>query len=209
MDEEEIRGILVEVGVIVRGHFVYTSGKHGAIYINKDALYPHIIPTTQLCHQIALLFVDDGVEAVIGPAMGGVILATRVAEQLIQLTREEPLGLYADKDGKDDFVIRRGYDKLVAGKRVLVVEDVLTTGNSAKKVVAAVRQAGGLVVGLAALWNRGGITAESVGVPNLVALVSRQLEAWDAEECELCARGIPVNVDVGKGREFLAQHPPL
>ncbi len=119
------------------------------------------------------------------------------------------MGVYAEKADDETFVIRRGYDKLVAGKRVLVVEDVLTTGGSAKKVVEAVRAIGGEVIGLGVLCNRGGITPQDVGdVPELFALVNVKLDAWDEEECLRtgpCSKGIPINTDVGKGREYLAK----
>jgi orotate phosphoribosyltransferase len=105
---------------------------------------------------------------------------------------------------KDDFVFRRGYDKLIPGKQVLVVEDVLTTGGTVKKVVGAVRELGGIVVGVGALVNRGGITAKDVGdVPRLGALINITLDVWDEKACPLCEQGVPINTDVGKGREFL------
>jgi orotate phosphoribosyltransferase len=115
------------------------------------------------------------------------------------------LGVYADKDG-DAFVVKRGYDKLVKGKRVLVVEDVLTTGGSVRKVVEATCVAGGEVIGVAALVNRGNVKTTDIGnVPALAALVSISLDAWDENDCPMCKGGTPVNTDVGKGREFLAR----
>ena len=90
--------------------------------------------------------------------------------------------------------------------RVLVVEDILTTGGSVKKVIEATRAIGGEVVGLGVLCNRGGITSHDVGdVPKLFALVNVTLESWTEAECPLCAKGIPINTDVGKGRDFLAR----
>ena len=74
-----------------------------------------------------------------------------------------------------------------------------------KDAVAAVRAAGGIVVAVAALVNRGAVTAADVGVPALVALLDIALDAWDADACPLCRDGVPVNTDVGKGREFLAK----
>lgn len=86
------------------------------------------------------------------------------------------------------------------------MEDVLTTGGSVKKVVEATRAIGGKVIGLGALCNRGGITPQEVAeVPKLVALVNMRLEAWDEKDCPLCEQNIPINTDVGKGREFLAR----
>ncbi|MEI6499047.1 MAG: phosphoribosyltransferase family protein [bacterium] len=103
------------------------------------------------------------------------------------------------------FVFKRGYGDLVAGgKKVLVVEDVLTTGSSVKKVVEAVRAIGGEVVGVAALCNRGAVTAKDIGdVPELFSLMNISMESWDASECPLCAAGVPINTTVGKGQAFL------
>lgn len=112
--------------------------------------------------------------------------------------------MFADKDG-DRFVIKRGYDKHIRGKRVLVVEDILTTGGSVRSTVEAVRIIGGTVLGVAALCNRGTSTAESLDVPKLNQLVTMDLETWDGADCPLCRMNIPINTDVGHGKTFLAQ----
>jgi orotate phosphoribosyltransferase len=215
MNEQEVLQILGRVGaVITDSHIVYTSGKHGTAYVNKDALYPHIKETSALCRTIAEQFADDGVEVVIAPAIGGVILSQWTAHHLSEITGREVLSVYAEKaeDG-ETFVIKRGYDKIVAGKKVLVVEDVLTTGGSVKKVIVATRALGSNIVGLGVLCNRGGITPHNVAdPPKLFALVNVQLDAWDEDECARtgpCYRNVPVNMDVGKGREFLAKKQAL
>ena len=233
MNEQEVLQVLGKVGaVIADSHIVYTSGKHGTAYVNKDAVYPHTAETSRLCRAIAERFADDNVQVVIAPAIGGVILSQWTAHHLSEMNGHEVFGVYAEKteesvmkaddDGevtitvklrkgdelvikKPEFVIKRGYDKLIAGKNVLVVEDVLTTGGSAKKVVEATRAIGGDVVDLGVLCNRGGITSHDVAdVPKLDALVNVKLDAWDEATCPLCEQNVPVNTDVGKGREFLA-----
>lgn len=232
--------------VISNSHLVYASGRHGSAYVNKDAVYPHTKDTSFLCNAIAEHFAqrveDEGIEVVIAPAVGGVILSQWVAHYLTGIVGREILGVYADKETvsvkKNDssapitiyvgteseipfcylqpgqalvietgnYVIKRGYDKLIAGKKVLVVEDILTTGGSVKKTVEAVRAIGGEVAGVAALCNRGGVTAEDIGdVPELFSLVNITLESWEASECPLCAQGVPINTSVGKGKEFLSQ----
>jgi orotate phosphoribosyltransferase len=208
MNEREVLRVLGEVGaVIADSHIVYTSGKHGTAYVNKDAVYPHTAETSRLCRAIAERFRDDNVEVVIAPAIGGVILSQWIAHHLTEMNGYEVFGVYAEKSESGDvFVIKRGYDKLIAGKNVLVVEDVLTTGGSAKKVVEATRAIGGNVVGLGVLCNRGGITPRDVAdVPKLIALVDVKLDAYDEAMCPLCERNVPINTDVGKGREFLAR----
>ncbi len=206
MTQQEILSTLTKVGaVITNSHLVYTLGKHGSAYINKDALYPHTKETSALCRLFAEHFSNDHVDVVIAPALGGIILSQWTAHHLSQLTGREVLGLYAEKiEGTKDFVIKRGYDKLLAGKKVLILEDVLTTGGSVKKVVELVRLMSGEVIGVGALCNRGDILPEDIGnVPKLHALVSINLDAWEPEECPLCKQGIPINTSVGKGREFL------
>jgi orotate phosphoribosyltransferase len=206
LTEQDALNLLHKAGAVITGsHFVYTSGKHGSAYVNKDAVYPHTKTTSALCRAIAERFVA-GVDVVIAPAVGGVILSQWVAHHLTELSGHEVIGVYAEKseDG-ETFVIRRGYDKLVAGKEVLVVEDILTTGGSAKKVIEATRSIGGYVVGLGVLCNRGGITASLVAVPNLFALTNVPLDAYDEAKCPLCADKVPINTDVGKGKEFLAR----
>ena len=207
MNEQEVLQVLGKVGAVIHGHFVYRSGKHGPEYVNKDAVYPHTAETSRLCRAIAELFASDNVQVVIAPAIGGVILSQWAAHHLTKMNGYEVFGVYAEKsEGGDTFVINRGYDKLICGKNVLVVEDVLTTGGSAKKVIEATRAKGGNVVGLGVLCNRGGITPQDVAdVPKLISLVNMRLVAWDESDCPLCKQNVPVNTDVGKGREFLAR----
>lgn len=209
MSEQEVLDILGKAkAVIVDSHIVYTSGKHGSAYVNKDAVYPHTEDTSRLCRAIAERFRNEDVEVVIGPVVGGVILSTWTANHLTRFTGREVLSTYADKVDDDYFVIKRGYDKLIAGKRVLAVEDLLNTGDSAKKVIDAVKKVGGIIVGLGVFGNRGGVTAEYVEVPRLEALVNVKLDAWDAKDCPLCKQNVPINTDVGHGRSFLAQKNP-
>lgn len=208
MNEQEVLRILNEVGaVITDSHIVYTSDKHGTAYFNKDAIYPHTAETSRLCRAIAEQFADDKVEVVIAPAIGGVVLSQWTAHHLTEMNGREVFSVYAEKsEGGDAFIIKRGYDKLIVGKRVLVVEDVLTTGGSAKKVIEATRAIGGNVIGLGVLCNRGGITREDMAdIPKLEVLVNMNFDTWDEATCPLCEQDIPVNTDIGKGREFLAR----
>ncbi|MBY0428406.1 MAG: phosphoribosyltransferase [Alphaproteobacteria bacterium] len=204
MNRQEILGALAKIqAVITDSHLVYTSGKHGSTYFNKDAIYPHTELTSQLCEEIAKHFANKGVEVVIAPAVGGIILSQWVAYHLTKITGREVLGVYAEKDG-DGFVIKRGYDKLSSGKKVLIVEDILTTGGSVKKVIDTARSIGANIIGLGVLCNRGGIKPEDVSnPPELFALVDVRFDAWDEGDCPLCAKAVPVNTDVGHGRKYL------
>lgn len=209
MNEKKVLALLKKVGaVITESHIVYTSdNKHGSTYVNKDAIYPHTKETSKLCRAIAQEFADDNVQVVIAPTIGGVILSQWVTAHLSELTGKEVLAVYAEKTQNGDaFIITRGYDRLITGKNVLVVEDILNTGGSAKKVVEATRAIGGNVIGLGVLWNRGMIRPQDVAdIPKLFALVNIKLDSWDKASCPLCARGVPVNTNVGKYKGFLTR----
>lgn len=100
-------------------------------------------------------------------------------------------------------VIRRGFDKLIPGKRVLVVEDILTSGGSARRTVEAVKALGGEVVGVAVLCNRGNVQSEAVGNVPITAIFNVDMVMYFEEECPDCASGVPVRTDFGKGADFL------
>ena len=192
-------------GYISNSHIVGTSGKHIDSYMNKDAIYPHTAAISQVCRAMAEPYVKDGIEAVVAPALGGIVLSQWVAHHLSEMTGKDVLAIYTEKTPEKDQILTRGYDKLVAGKKVLIVEDILTTGGSVIKVVNSVKKAGGEIVAVSVMVNRNPavVTAELVGAP-LTALASLTLPAWDEADCPMCKQGMEINVTVGKGREYLA-----
>jgi orotate phosphoribosyltransferase len=210
MNEAEIMQLFADAHAIVTGsHFVYNSGRHSSVYVNKDALYLHTNVTQRLCEQMASHYDAEQVDVVVGPVMGGIILSQWVTAALnARRTSGETLAVYAEKEDTSSgsrFEFRRGYDKYIAGKRILVVEDVLTTGGSARRVIEVVRQHGGIVIGLSALCNRGNVQSQDVGDVPLQTLVTLPLDTYTEEECPFCKQGIPVNTELGKGKAFLAR----
>lgn len=210
MKEETILKILSDVHALIdESHIVYTSGKHGSMYVNKDALYPHTKETSALCRLFAEHFFKENIDVVVAPALGGIILSQWTAHHLSELSGRDVLAVYAEKM-ESGFMIKRGYDKLLPGKKVLLLEDVLTTGGSVKKVVELVQTLGASIAGVGALFNRGNIQPSDLGnVPELFSLITKEMKSWNPEECPLCKQGIPINTSVGKGREFLAQQHHL
>lgn len=216
-EQEKLIKIFEDCGAILHGHFVYTSGRHGKVYVNKDAIYPHK-EIHKLCTELVGRYWGGFFEAdaIVAPLNGGAVLSRLVADALMRhLSRmklqnqrkRKVLAIYAEKtaDGKD-FVIRRGYDKLIAGKNVVVVDDVMTTGGSVKKVVRAARNCGANVYGVAVLWDRWcgdyqQFCEETRGV-FLARLIKHQFSSWEEADCPLCKSGVPVNTEVGKGGEF-------
>lgn len=209
-DRREALALLEDSGAVIsRSHFVYASGMHGPAYVNKDLLFVHPRRVEWLCRLLAQPFLGwkHGAppNAVVGPAIGGVILAQHTAGFLTTQSSACE-ALYAEKDNRGGYVMKRGYAQRLRDRRVLVVEDVLTTGASARSTVEAVRACGGDVIGVAALVNRGGVTAEAVGgVQTLHALIDLQLDAYGEDACPLCKANVPIDGTVGKGAEYLAR----
>lgn len=193
--------------LITDDHFVYTSGKHGSIYINKDAIYPH----TEKVSEVGLLFAekvkDLDIDVVVGPMIGGIILAQWTAHHLTKLKGKEVLGVYTEKDAESNQVFgRRGYDKLVAGKNVFIVEDLTTTGASVAKVVHTVKAANGKILSVGVIIDRSpdGMTEDIIGAP-FFTLGRLTTEVFEASDCPLCKAGKPVNVKIGHGKKFLEE----
>lgn len=198
-------------GIITDSHLVYTSGKHGSVYLNKDALYPHTTFAARIGELFAETNKDLDIDVVVAPAVGGTILSTWTAYHMSRLLNKEIIGVYTEKDkgtlasaAESEHLLRRGYDKLVKGKKVLVIEDLTTTGISVKKVVKTVQNAGGEVLAVSVMINRDPehINSDMMGVP-FTALAELKAEAWDEADCPLCKSNVPVNTKVGHGKKFL------
>ncbi|MFH0829418.1 MAG: phosphoribosyltransferase family protein [Candidatus Kerfeldbacteria bacterium] len=208
MSEETAIEIIRTAGALLtEGHFVLTSGMHSGVYVNKAMLATQPQFAHTLGAAMADAFAEQTFRIVVVPAIGAIPFGLYAAERRMLKTSLPTKLVYAEKvDGA--FALRRGFDKLVGGNEALVVEDIMSTGGTAREIVGLVRAAGGTVVGVSAVWNRGkNVTAESLGVRRLVSLVNHQFPQWDpkAEPCPLCENGTPVNTEVGHGKEFLAQ----
>lgn len=193
--------------VLTDSHFVGTSGRHMATYINKDALYPHVLETARIGELFAEKYKDVAIDVVAAPAIGGIILSTWTAYYLTKLKGKEVLGIYTEKsEDKTDQILTRGYDKLVKGKNILVIEDLATTGGSVIKVVNRIRSAGGTVVGVCLMVNKNvdEITTELIGAP-LEWLSELKTETYDPSTCPLCKKGVPIDTRVGHGKKFLEE----
>lgn len=192
--------------IITGSHIVYTSGKHGSEYVNKDEVYVDTEATDELCEYIAEHFKESGIEVVVAPVEGGINLSQGVARHLTKMTGKKVLSVYADKEG-EGLALKRGYGKYIPGKRVLVVDDVFTTGGSVKKLVELVRSLKGDVMAVGGLCNRGGVKSEDIAplLPEFFTLTNVQMEMHDPADCPLCKKDIPINTEVGKGKEYLAQ----
>ena len=183
MTQEEVRALLVKTGAIMDGHFLLTSGLHSPHYVEKFNVLQHPAYTAQLCAAMAEKFKDANIETVVGPVTGGILLAHETGKSLG--TR----AIFTERvDGKMTF--RRGFS-LREGERVLIVEDIVTTGGSIKEVIDVVKAAGAVPVAVSMLVDRSGGKANFGDVP-ATALLTMEVETYAPENCPLCAQGIPM-----------------
>jgi orotate phosphoribosyltransferase len=169
-------------GAFQEGHFQLTSGRHSGAYVEKFQVLQYPAYTERLCRLIADHFRESGVELVAGPTTGGVILSFEVGRQL------GVRGIFAESAGGERR-FQRGF-VVNPGERVLVVDDVLTTGGSIRQVIEAVRAAGGVPIGVAVLVDRTGGQVE-FGLP-FFACLELVVPSYEVSECPLCRKGVPL-----------------
>lgn len=201
MDQAQALELLASIDAVkTDDHFVYTAGDHGGDhgedYVDKSAVTVDPVIVQAFVDEFAVRLRDVVMKVVVSPAVGAIPLGFEFARQT------HCRFVYTEKvDGR--LTLGRGYDRIVHNKNVVVIEDILNSGKSSRETIEAVRQAGGRVVALAAIYNRGGVTKEELTVPRFVHLVDRKLNRWPAHECPLCAKGIPINTKLGHGAEFV------
>ena len=174
--------IFQKSGALLKGHFLLTSGLHSPVYWEKFRVLQFPNFTEQLCRMIADHFRSQNIKVVAGPTTGGIILAFEVARQL------GARGIFAEKEGEERS-FRRGFT-IDAGERVLIVDDILTTGGSIREVIAAVNKLGGKIIGIGVLVDRSDQKQE-FGVP-LFSCHRAITQTYKPEDCPLCAAHIPL-----------------
>jgi len=180
---DNVAEIFEKSGAILRGHFQLASGRHSPIYWEKSRVVQFPDYTEQLCRMIATHFRERAVQVVAGPTTVGIILAYEVAKQM------GVRSIFAEKGDAGGRVFRRGFS-LDPGERVLIVDDILTTGGSIRGVMAAVDKSGGKVVGVGVLADRSEQKIE-FGVP-LFSCYRSETVTYKPEECPLCAAQVPL-----------------
>jgi orotate phosphoribosyltransferase len=182
MDKASLLGIFRETEALLEGHFVLASGLHSPQYFQcaKVLQYPEHMET--LCNEIAEHFKPSSVQVVISPAIGGIVVGQEVGRQLNART------IFAERE-EGKMKLRRGFE-IKIGERVLVCEDVTTTGGSAVEVINIVKQASGTVAGVACIVDRsnGKIKFDA---PQF-SLLQMNVETYKPEDCQLCKENIPL-----------------
>ena len=179
LEEKDVLKMLEETQAVLHGHFLLTSGLHSPMYVEKFNVLQHPKYTEKLCQEIARRYENDNVELGVGPVTGGILLAPEVGNALG--TR----AIFTERDnGK--MTLKRGFH-IEPGTRVLVVEDIVTTGGSVKEVMEVVQEKGGELVGVGLLVDRSGGKVD-FGI-RTEALLHLNVETFDPNSCPLCAEG--------------------
>ncbi len=178
-----VEEIFQKSGAILNGHFLLASGLHSPIYWEKFQVLQSPYYTEQLCRMIATHFQKQNIQVVAGPTTGGIILAFETARQL------GVRSIFAERDGAAERAFKRGFS-INPGERVLIVDDILTTGSSIHQVIAAVTRQGGEIIGIGILVDRSEQGVE-FGVP-LFSCLRSITQTYTPQDCPLCVKNIPL-----------------
>ncbi|MDR6224762.1 orotate phosphoribosyltransferase [Desmospora profundinema] len=178
----KVEEAIQRTGVLKEGHFLLSSGRHSGQYMQCAQLLQHPAEAEGAGQALARLFADLDVDVVVGPALGGVIIAHETARAAGVRC------LFAErKEGK--MTLRRGFS-IQPGEKVLAIEDVVTTGGSVKEVVDLLESMGADIVGIGAIVDRSG--GKAAFRHPFRALMNHTIQSYAPEECPLCDQGIPV-----------------
>lgn len=174
--------IMKNEGVLLEGHFLLSSGKHSNKYLQCAKIFKKSNVSEFLCKKLAEVFADYGVEVVVGPALGAVIMSYEVSRHL------GAENLFAEREnGK--MTLRRGFE-VHKGQRVLLVEDVVTTGGSLREVMSVMNDCGADIVGVGCIVDRTGGEID-FGVP-FKSVISMKVECFDTHNCPECQKSLPL-----------------
>lgn len=180
-NEQHLLTIFQQTGALLEGHFQLTSGLHSPRYLQCALVLQYPEHAEFVGRALAAKFRDDRVDAVVAPAIGGIIVAHETARAI------GARALFTEREA-GVMTLRRGF-RLSRGERVLVVEDVVTTGGSTRETIDAVIDADGVVIGAGSMVDRSG-GAVDVGVKRQ-SLLTLEVASYDPSECPLCKEGVP------------------
>ncbi len=204
LKREEILKTFETAGAIRHGHFELSSGLHSGTYVQCALVLQYPRFAEKLGQELAALFSDVRIDAVVSPAIGGLIIGQEVARALPEPKNQFGGGvpaLFAERDASGMMTLRRGFD-IRPDQHVLVVEDVWTTGGSTEETIRVVEETGGRVVAAGALIDRSGGTIEfEVEAQSLIQL---PIASYEPEDCPLCRSGSPA---VKPGSRFVRTAP--
>lgn len=179
LTQEQALNCYKQTGAILKGHFKLTSGRHSDTYMQSAKLFIDTKQSEMVCKALAEKLAGEKIDMVVSPAVGGILMGYEVARQL------GVPNIFAEREN-GEMTLRRGFS-IEKGAKVVVVEDVVTTGGSVKEVVKLVQGHGAEVVAVASLVDRSN-GAVDFGV-KYVNLISMEVVSYDPEECPICKEG--------------------
>ncbi len=182
LTEKEILKIFEESEAILKGHFLLSSGRHSGTYFEKFRILESPDITGKLALALKEKFKDESIELILGLATGGIILGYELASSF------GTKAIFTERI-KDKMALRRGF-RIKKGQKLLIVEDVITTGGSVKETIGIAEEFQADIVGIAALVDRSG-GRMNLGYP-LKALLSLEVESFTPPDCPLCKRNLPL-----------------
>ncbi|MBU1084225.1 MAG: orotate phosphoribosyltransferase [Candidatus Omnitrophota bacterium] len=185
MKDKEVIDIFSRIGAFKQGHFRLSSGLHSGAYLQCALVLADPIIAGKLCAALAKKFIADEPDVVIGPAMGGIVLAYEMARAL------KARAIFSEREENGKMALRRGF-VISPGSKVLIAEDVLTTGGSVKEVIKLLRQDGIEPVAVAALVDRSRHKLDFDGI-KYQSLIKLDVPSFTEKECPLCQEGIPIS----------------
>jgi orotate phosphoribosyltransferase len=183
MTREEMMKLLEDVGAVRTGHFELSSGRHSGTYIQCALVLQYPQHAERLGRDLAAKFKDLSIECVVSPALGGLIIGHEVARGL------GVRAIFVERDRSGQMALRRGFE-IKPGERVLVIEDVWTTGGSTRETIGVVGQEQGLTVATGAVIDRSGGKLD-LNVPAR-ALLELEVASYEPDDCPLCRTGSSV-----------------
>ena len=184
MTNDQVMQLFYDSGAMLKGHFKLTSGRHSDVYFEKFTILRQPPYVEKLCRMMAGMFKGDNIELVVGPTTGGVLIAYEVAKHL----GVDSIYAEAGEDARTR-VFKRGFS-IDPGTRVLIVDDILTTGRSVREVIDLCNGYKAEIAGLGLLLDRSGGTT-TFDYP-LKALATVSADSWEPSECPLCASNTPI-----------------
>lgn len=184
MNTDEVLDVFREAGALLEGHFILSSGLRSPVFLQKALIFKNPKLTEVLCKALAekvSVTLEEMPDIIVAPAMGGVIPGYETARHMGLES------IFTEREN-GEFALRRGFS-LEAGQKVLMVEDIVTTGLSSRECIGSIEKTGAKVIAGACIFDRSGGTAD-IGVP-LVSLAARKFPAYEADKLPPELKGIP------------------
>jgi len=181
LNREEILSIFKETGALLEGHFILTSGLHSSAYFQCAKVFQYPWHAEKLCRDIADHYRDDQIDVVVSPAIGGIVVGQEIARLL------GVRSIFTERK-EGTMMLRRGFE-IKPGEKILVAEDVTTTGGSVKEVINVLKASGAELIGVTAVVDRSG--GNAVFDAPYFSLLQYEVTNHDPKDCPLCESGVP------------------